>query len=131
MRYLALYMVVALILGCGEFVCDSTHPAVGRARSLTPEEFAALDAYIYELKTSGGTPGPSAMRPAFVRKLHPLEIRTGRCGARADACMKLAGCFDEFVFLNFAWRQGRRTIEVEWSEGPNKLGTEVLWSAKG
>ncbi|WP_313914056.1 hypothetical protein [Tahibacter sp.] len=131
MKRLLLIPAFLLLVSCGGFVCDSNHAAAVRARSLTQAELAALHAYVYELRKSDALPGRADSRPEIVQKLQPVEIRTSRCGAQTGPCIKLAGCFDEFIFLYFSWAEGQKRIELEWSEGPNKLAREVLWQGEG
>jgi hypothetical protein len=131
MKRLLLIPAALVLVSCSGFVCDSNHAAAGRARSLSQAELAALHAYVYELRKSGASPGRAASRPELVQKLQPVEIRTSRCGAGTGPCIKLAGCFDEFIFLYFSWTDSHKRIELEWSEGPNKLARQVLWQGEG
>jgi len=131
MKRLILIPAFLLLVSCGGFVCDSNHAAAVRARSLTQADLAALHAYVYALRKSGALPGRAASRPELVQKLQPVEIRTSRCGAGTGPCIKLAGCFDEFILLHFSWADGHKRIELEWSEGPNKLARQVLWHGEG
>jgi hypothetical protein len=66
----------------------------------------------------------ASVRPVALEILSPISVST----SSKWPSVKLAACFDEWVFLRFYSGQNEERIELMWAEGPNyKTAKQVLW----
>ncbi len=124
--------ICAALLGCGPrdtYVCDEDHSAVAHARSLSHEQLSGLSERIIDLRSQYPSGllmnGEGTYRiPSDLEYLDALSIDVQR---RRPTRIKLAGCLDEYIFLNHELDDsGMARIQLDWG-GP-QAGSEVLWT---
>jgi hypothetical protein len=131
--------IVAVILSaCGSgfgSVCDEHHPAVAHARSLSPAQLEVVYSEMLRLRDQAllareegrdpyvafgpyGEPTPSNL--VFLKAVRIRPYGEGRPN------IMLAGCLDEYVYLNvYESGESGPKIVLSWH-----LGSEVLWPKK-
>ncbi len=114
--------------------CGEDSEAVAYARALSDEQLSVLYDEMFRLRTTPPRPQVefnsfSRESPESVRFIKAVRIRPNH-PVRPN--IMLAGCLDEFVFLDFfGTDEGPPRIELSWFDGPYSRDVETLWQAEG